>query len=80
MSISAFTRYKLTDIPEALRLLAQQIECEEIRTERILIAIELDEGIDYRAFGHEPYTRGHASGLAMGAAMKIMLPIVEGKE
>lgn len=72
MSISAFPRYKLTDIPEALRAVANQIEHGELGAVRCVLVIETDDGeLTYRAFGSEPFTQAHAVGLCFGIAKEI---------
>jgi len=70
--VSAFQRYKLHDIPEALRMVANQIEHGSIDAVRCVLVIETaDEGITYRAFGDEPFTRGHAIGMCFQACKEI---------
>lgn len=64
MTVAAFTRYKLHDVPEALRLLAHEIETGEVSCVRCMVVLEPDGfGVDYRAFGAEPFTLAHAVGL-----------------
>lgn len=73
MSVTAFPRYKLTDIPDALRQLANRIEHGEIDAVRVVVAIERETGpFDYKAFGQEPFTNAHAVGLCFAAASKIL--------
>lgn len=71
--IKPFPFYKLTDVPEALRQVANQIEHGELPADRCLLILELesDKGVEYRAFGKEPYTRAHAIGLCFAIAKEI---------
>jgi len=72
-NVSAFTRYKLNDIPEALRLVASQIELGQINCPRVVLIIECEDGdLDYKAFGQEPFTYAHAAGLCFAAAKEIV--------
>lgn len=69
MTISAFTRYNMTDIPEALRLLANHIEHDGLESSRVVVVIESPEGmVKYRAFGAEPFTQAHALGMCYSVA------------
>lgn len=73
MSVSALPIYKLNDIPEALRALANRIECGEIDAVRAVVAIEPSEGsCDYKCFGQEPFTRAHAVGVLQAASIEIL--------
>lgn len=72
MSVSPFTRYKLTDIPEALRLVANKIEHGDIDAVRCVLLLEdSDGGFEYKAFGAEPFTVAHAVGLCFIGAQVI---------
>lgn len=78
MSVVAFPLYKITDIPESLRQLANRIECGEITAERVVVAIEPGNApCTYVAFGSEPFTRGHAAGLLSAAAHKLLAEMTE---
>ncbi len=72
-NVKAFPLYKLIDIPEALRAVANQIEHGKLPAERCLLILELEGemGVEYRAFGKEPYSRAHAIGLAFAIAKEI---------
>ena len=76
MSVSAFSLYKLHDIPESLRQLANKIEHDgNPSSVRCLVILECDDGtIDYKAFGEEPYTKAHAMGLCHAAIQEIYDP------
>ncbi|NKF21592.1 hypothetical protein [Solimonas marina] len=70
--VSPFRRYKVHDIPEALRVVANEIEYGDAPPPRCVLVIELPDGnVDYRAFGDEPFTRAHAIGLCFSAAKEI---------
>ena len=58
--VKALPVFKLNDIPEALRQLANRIDSGEFKApERIVIAIEYDTGkLTYKAFGAEPFSNG----------------------
>lgn len=72
MSVSAFPLYKLDNIPEALRAVANQIEHNDLAATRCVLVLELsDGGVDYRAFGDEPFTAAHAVGLCFMVAKEI---------
>lgn len=72
MSVSAFPLYKLHDIPEALRAVANKIEHGDIDAVRCVLVIEeAAGGVDYKAFGEEPFTRAHAIGLCFSIAKEI---------
>lgn len=74
-SVVAFPIYKLNDIPEALRAMANRIECGEIDAVRIVVSIEPSNGqCTYSCFGEEPFTRAHAVGVLHAAAMEILRP------
>ena len=72
-NIAAFPLYQLNDIPAALRQLAHKIENGDIPAERCVVCIDggLEAGMDYKAFGAEPFTRGHAAGLCFGVAVML---------
>jgi len=73
MTVSAFKRYKLHNIPEALRQVANQIEHGDIDAVRCCLVVETKEGpVQYRAFGEEPFTRAHAIGLCSTASHILM--------
>lgn len=67
-----FPIYNLTNVPEALRKLATEIEAGEVEAVRVVVAMERERGTDYRAFGEEPFNIAHAVGLCHFAANKIM--------
>lgn len=72
--LSALPIYKLNDIPEALRAMANRIECGEIDAVRVVVAIEPSDGIcTYSCFGQE-FTRAHAVGVLHAAAIEILRP------
>lgn len=72
MTVTAFPLYKLNDIPEALRQLANKIEHGELNAVRCVVAIEPSEGAPtYAAFGCEPFTNAHAAGLLVCVASKV---------
>lgn len=72
--VKALPIYKLTDIPEALRQLANRIDAGELeKPERIVIAIEHSNGsLDYKAFGKEPFSKAYAIGICHGAIDEIL--------
>lgn len=71
-SVLKFPLYNLTNIPEALRKLADDIDRGETEAIRVVVILEPDKGIDYRAFGPEPFTVAHAAGLCFSAANRIL--------
>lgn len=71
-TVLKFPIYNLTNIPEALRKLASDIETGEVEAIRVVVAMERERGTDYRAFGAEPFNVAHAVGLCHFAANKIM--------
>lgn len=72
-NVTPFPLYKLHDIPEALRQVANKVEHGELSAVRCVLAIEnADGGVDYKAFGEEPFTRAHAAGLCFAAAQEIV--------
>lgn len=73
-TVLKFPIYNLTNIPEALRKLASDIESGSVEAVRVVVAIEPERGVDYRVFGAEPYTVAHAVGLCHLVANKIMEP------
>ena len=75
MSVVALPIYKLNNIPEALRAMANRIDCGEIEAERVVVAIESKEGVcSYSAFGAEPFSKAYAVGIMQGAMMEILRP------
>lgn len=73
MKVTAFPKYNLSDIPEALRQLANRIEHGEINAVRAVVCIEPEEGAPtYAAFGAEPFTNAHASGLCFFVAGEVL--------
>jgi len=71
--VSAFPLYKLHDIPDALRQVANKLEHGELSATRCVLVMETAEGtIDYACFGEEPYTRAHAVGLCIAAAQTVL--------
>ena len=73
VSITAFPKYNLYDVPEALRQLANRIEHGEISAVRVVVCIEPENGSPtYSAFGSEPFTNGHAAGLSFFIAGEIL--------
>lgn len=71
-NVVQFPLYNLTNIPEALRKLASEIEAGEVEAVRVVVVMERERGTDYRAFGAEPFNVAHAVGLCHFAANKIM--------
>lgn len=72
MNITKFPLYKLPDIPACLRRLADQLESGDEEAVRTVVILELpDGGVEYLAFGAEPFTRAHAIGLCFVAAGEI---------
>lgn len=72
MSVSVFPLYKLTDIPEALRAVANKLEHGDLDAVRCVLVLETSAGdVDYKAFGAEPFTRAHAIGLCFSIASEI---------
>jgi hypothetical protein len=72
MSVTVFPHYQLNDIPEALRLLANKIEHGDVSAVRCVVCIEPDHGMPtYSAFGAEPFTMAHASGLCFYIANEV---------
>ena len=72
MNVTAFPLYKLTDIPEALRAVANALEHGGLDAVRCVLVLEADDGsVDYKAFGDEPFTRAHAIGLCFSIAKEI---------
>lgn len=72
MTVAAFPRYQIHDIPEALRQLANKIEHGDILAERCVVILEDGQSIDYKAFGAEPFTNAHAVGLCVAAMKEIL--------
>lgn len=72
-----FRNYKLHDIPEALRLLAHQIETGTTKCRHVVVVMQVegdapgDAVCDYRAFGVD-FSRAHAVGLLAYAQREIM--------
>lgn len=74
MTVTAFPLYKLNDIPEALRQLANKIEHGDVSAVRCVVCIEPEEGQPtYSAFGAEPFTNAHASGLCFYIANEVFV-------
>lgn len=72
MNITQFPLYKLPDIPDCLRRLADKLESGEEQAVRIIVILELpDGGVTYKAFGAEPFTRAHAIGLCFSVASVV---------
>jgi len=72
MTVSSLPLYKLNDIPDALRQVANQLEHGELSGIRCVLILETEEGnVDYKAFGEEPFTRAHAIGLCQCSAFEI---------
>lgn len=73
--VTTFCCYNLGNIPEALRLLAHQIELKQVSAVRCVVILEPEEGtlptMDYKAFG-EDFSRAHAAGLCFAAAHEIV--------
>lgn len=70
--ITAFPLYQLCNVPEALRALANKIQHGDVQAVRCVVVLEDEDGaVDYKAFGLEPFTRGHAIGLCFCAAKEI---------
>ncbi len=70
-SVSAFPKYQLTNIPQALRLLAEKVETGELDARHMVVVIQgLDGSIDYKAFGDD-FTKPHAVGLLELAKLQI---------
>lgn len=72
-NILSYPKYNMHNIPEALRKLANEIESGEVDAVRCVVVLEPEdsEGANYRAFGAEPFTRGHAIGLCFCAMQTI---------
>src|SRR5690606_40465550 len=71
-TVAPFTHFNLANVPEALRLLAHQIEASPGRATRVMALLEAEDGeTTYRAFGSDPFTRGHAVGMCFGIATQI---------
>ncbi len=72
MSVSAFPRYILESIPEALRQVANRIEHGDVQATRCVLIVETPEGqVEYMAFGAEPFSQAHAIGLCFAAAKEL---------
>lgn len=76
-NVRAFRHYQLTNVPNALRLLAEQIENGEVDANRVAIVLETSPGEDgstdssYKVFG-EDCTPQHAAGmLEMGKLLVL---------
>lgn len=75
MSVSALPLYKLHDIPESLRQLANRIEHGEIEAVNCVVCIVQENGEPtYTAFGSDPFTRMTAMGLLEGVKFMLMNP------
>ena len=75
-NVSAFPKYILKDLPEALRLLATKIELGEVDAIRAVITLQNQYGtVDYRAFG-EDFSIAHAVGL-VEVTKHLMIGTVE---
>lgn len=73
MTVTAFPLYNLNHIPDALRQLANRIEHGEIDAVRCVVVMESSVGqVACPAFGREPFTLAHASGLCFAAAGNIL--------
>lgn len=71
-NVSVLPRYILTDVPAALRQLANQIESGDVSANRVVVVIEPEgETVDYRAFG-EDFTLAHAVGMLTAAQYEIL--------
>lgn len=71
-----FRLYNIANIPEALRMLAHQIEAGDPPAVRCVVAIEFEGGegdpsVTYRVFGQEPFPALHAIGMCHVAAGMI---------
>jgi len=73
VSVVAFSRYQLGNVPEALRLLAHEIETGEVDAEYAVVAMQLKNGYgDYRVFGPDPFSRALAVGVLTFAVHSIV--------
>lgn len=71
--LSAVPRFKVANIPEALRQAANLIECGDMPAVRCVLITEAPDGQpDYRCFGDEPFTKAHAVGLCFVAATELV--------
>lgn len=71
MTVTALPIYKLTNIPEALRQVAHQIELGELKVERCVLVMEVDGDVTYRAFGAEPFSTALAVGMLFYAIQEV---------
>jgi len=71
LKVTAFPLYKLKDIPEALRTVANKIEYDGLSATRCVLIIEGEDALSYRAFGQEPFSVAHAVGLCTIMARRI---------
>lgn len=73
MSVVAFPLFNLSNVPEALRKLASDIERNPDIADRVIVVLgEPDGGVDYKAFGADPFTKAMAAGICYVAAHEIM--------
>ena len=73
MTIKAFTAYNIGNIPESLRMLANQIEHGEVEAEWALVILEQQHGSpDFRAFGSTHISYAHAAGICLATANKLV--------
>ncbi len=64
MAVQAFPRYKLHNIPEALRAVANEVELGETQAKHCVLIIETEDGrITTRAFGPDPFLTSQAVGI-----------------
>lgn len=73
MTIKPFTAYNQGNIPECLRMLANQIEHGEVQAERALVLLEKPVGYpEFRAFGSGHLSYAHAAGICLAVANKLV--------
>lgn len=74
-NVTAFPRYQLTNVPNALRQLAAQIESGELPVTHVVLAIEHNQdgqsNTTYRVFG-EDLTPSHAAGILEASKLMVL--------
>lgn len=71
-NVSPFRNYQLTNIPNALRLMAEKVETNSLEAKHMLVVFQRKDGTtDYCAFG-EDFNKAHAIGLLEVAKHQVL--------
>ena len=71
--VKPFPLFNLSNIPEALRKLANDFEQSPETAERCVVVFESADGlVDYKAFGADPFTISRAAGMCHVAGTTIL--------